>query len=114
MSFEENIKEWVDVDNQMKILSERLKGLREKKNELSETINEYVETKQLTNAEVRISDGKIKFVKVKESKPLTYGYLEKCLSEIITNEEQVKKIIDYVKGQRDINYVSDIKRIYNK
>ena len=111
--FEQNIQQWVTIDNQMKILNERLKDLRDKKNIVSEQINAHIETEELTNASVKISDGKIRFVKVKETQPLTFKYLETCLSEIIKNEEQVKKIVDYVKNKREIKYVSDIKRLYD-
>ena len=33
MSFEENIKKWVALDNQLKTLTDRTKLLREEKNE---------------------------------------------------------------------------------
>ena len=43
MTFEENIQKWVLLDNQIKILNERVKGLREQKNLTSESKieNEY-------------------------------------------------------------------------
>ena len=31
MSFEQNIQQWVAIDNQIKILNDRMKELREKK-----------------------------------------------------------------------------------
>jgi hypothetical protein len=111
MSFPEQIKQWVAIDNQMKVLSERMKELRETKATLSEQINSYVETEELK--EVKISDGQLKFIKTKETQPLTFKYLETCLKEIISNEEQVEKIIEYVKSKREVKVVADIKRISN-
>lgn len=111
MSFPEQIKQWVAIDNQMKVLGERMKELRETKASLSEQINSYVETEELK--EVKISDGQLKFIKTKETQPLTFKYLETCLKEIISNEEQVEKIIDYVKSKREVKVVADIKRISN-
>lgn len=113
MNFEEQIQQWVTIDNQTKILSERMKGLREKKNELTCQINTYIETKQLSNISVKINDGKLKFVQIKETQPLTFKYLEMCLHEIIKNEEQVKQIVEYIKNKREIKYIPDIKRLYN-
>lgn len=115
MSFEQNIQQWVSIDNQMKLLSDKMKALREKKTELSDQINNHIETNfpEGTNASVKISDGHIKFMKVKETQVLTFKYLETCLSEIIKNEEQVKKIVDYIKDKREIKYVPEIKRYYN-
>lgn len=113
MEFEKQIQQWVLIDNQMKLLGDKMKELRDKKNDISEQINTHIETTELTNATIKINDGQLKFIKVKETQQLTFKYLENCLSEIIKNEEQVKKIIDYVKNKREIKYVPEIKRLYN-
>ena len=115
MDFEEQIQKWVSIDNQMKILNDKMKELREKKNTISEEINAHIETKfpEATNPTVKLSDGQIRLIKVKETQQLTFKYLETCLSEIIKNEEQVKKIVDYIKDKREIKYVPEIKRYYN-
>lgn len=114
MSFEQQIQQWVTIDNQMKLLNDRMKELRDKKNAISEQINTHIETSELTNASVKINDGQLKFIKVKETQQLTFKYLETCLSEIIKNEEQVHKIIEYVKNKREVKYVPEIKRFYSK
>ena len=113
MNFEQQLQQWVSIDNQMKIVSDKMKELRDKKNTISEQINTHIETNQI-NSVVKLSDGQLKFVKVKETQPLTFKYLETCLSEIIKNEEQVKKIIEYIKNKREVKYVPEIKRLYNK
>jgi hypothetical protein len=112
MSFEQRIQQWVSIDNQMKQLTDKMKELRDKKNALSQDINTYVENSQLSNSSVQISDGQLKFVKVKDTQQLTFKYLETCLHEIIKNEEQVKKIVEYVKNNRQVKVVSEIKRFY--
>jgi Zn/Cd-binding protein ZinT len=111
MEFETNIKQWVSIDNQIKQLNDKVKQLKEQKCVLSENINNYVETNNLST--IQISDGQLKFVKTKETQPLTFKYLEKCLHEIIKNEEQVEKILEYIKNKREVNYSSEIKRLYS-
>ena len=113
MSFEQQIQQWVAIDNQMKILNDKLKELRDKKHTISEEINTHIETSQLSNSSIKINDGQLRFVKVKETQQLTFKYLETCLSEIIKNEDQVKKILDYIKNKREVKYVPEIKRLYN-
>lgn len=112
MSFEHNIQQWVSLDNQMKQLSDKLKELREKKNTVTEQIQTHIATNKLSNATVRISDGQLKFVNVKETQQLTFKYLETCLSEIIKNEDQVNQIVEYIKNKRETKYVPEIKRFY--
>jgi predicted transcriptional regulator len=113
MNFENQIQQWVSIDNQIKELNEQLRELRDQKNELNDSIATHVENSNLSNATVKISDGRIRFVKVKDTQPLTFKYLESCLRDIIKNEDQVNKILDYIKNKREVKYVSEIKRIYN-
>jgi hypothetical protein len=113
MSFEQQIQQWVSIDNQMKILNEKIHELREKKQKLGENINLHVQNNNLTNATIQISDGKLKFVSSRITPPLTFKYLEKSLGEIIKNPVQVKQIIDYLKEKRDIKTIQEIKRFTN-
>jgi hypothetical protein len=112
-SFEENIKTWVSLDNETKILKERLKELRTKKNGILDNINYYVDTQSLENAVVNISDGQLKFIKTNSTQGLTLGFLEDCLFDIYKNKEQTQKVLDYIKSKREIKTNSDIRRFYN-
>ena len=113
MSFEENIKKWVAIDNQIKSLNEQTKKLREEKNSAEETIMSYVETNQLSNATINITNGKLRFVNTKQTSPLTLKYVEDCLQKCIGNHTQVKQIMKVIKDSREVNYSADIKRYTN-
>mgnify|MGYP006138509705 FL=1 len=112
MSFQENVQNWVSLDNELRILSNKVRIIREERSTLGETISSYVESKELQNATIEISDGKLKFQNFKVSQPLTYKLVETCLNDVM-DEEQVKKIIKYIKSKREVKMVSDIKRSYS-
>ena len=111
--FERNIQKWVTVDNQLKIINEKAKELRDEKNDLLEDINVYIETNKLTNASIDISDGKLKCTQTKLTQPLTLKFVENCLSNIINDQRQVAQIMKYIKDKREKKDVSEIKRYYN-
>jgi hypothetical protein len=113
MSFEENIQQWVALDNQMKLLNEKIKEIREKKSRLYDKMTPYIEQHNLNNASVQISDGKLRFVNTKVYVPLSFRYIEKSLGEVIRNEGQVKQIVNYLKDQREVKVVPEIKRFQN-
>lgn len=113
MSFENQIQQWVSIDNQLKNLNEKVKELREKRNNLEENITKYASNNNLSNSTVQISDGKLKFANTRVPEPLTFKYLEKSLSEIIKNESQLKIIMDHLKQKRDVKIIPEIKRLYN-
>jgi hypothetical protein len=113
MSFEQNIQKWVSLDNKIKILNDNLNQLREQRAELSKSLYTYAERNNLNGANIQISDGKLKFVTSKVSNPLSFKYVEKSLGEIISNEEQVKKIVNYLKEHREFKTVQELKRFSN-
>ena len=113
MSFEENIKKWVAADNQMKLLAEQTKKLRDEKNTSEETILKYIEANNLKNATVNITNGKLRFVETKQTAPLTLKYVEECLGKCISNSGQVAKIMEVIKESREVKYTADIKRYTN-
>jgi predicted transcriptional regulator len=112
-NLDKTIQNWVELDNDLKKLNEKVKEIRTRKNDLEDKIMTYVEDNDMNNRVVNIADGKIKFCEVKQTSPLTLGFLEKCLSEVIANQSQVKQIVDYIKGKRETKIVPEIKRYYN-
>lgn len=113
-TLETKIKRWVELDNKIKLTSEEVRDIRTEKSVINDEILEIVEEKQLSKATVNISDGKLKFVQLKHTAPLTLTYIEKCLSDLITNGKQVEQIMTYIKKNRETKTTMDIKRIYNK
>ena len=113
MSFENQIAQWVSIDNQLKIANEQVKTLRDKRNTLSENITQYAANNNLSNATVQISDGRLKFANTRVAEPLTFKYLEKTLGEVIKNESQVRLIMTHLKEKRNIKTIQEIKRFSN-
>jgi hypothetical protein len=113
MSFENQIQQWVSLDNQLKQLNEKVKDLRDKRNNLEENITSYASENNLSNATVKISDGRLRFTNTKVQEPLTFKYLEKTLGEVIKNESQVKLIMEHLKQKRAVKIVPEIKRFSN-
>lgn len=110
MSFENNIKKWVSIDTELKNLGDKTKELRNQRNELCDSIMDEVEEKNLHQAVIKISDGRLKFSNTKQTAPLSLGYVETCLKDVIPNESQVEIIMNYIKEKREVKMVSEIKR----
>ena len=106
-----DIHKWILLDNQIKLQTEKLKEMRDKRSDLTETIKNYIETNKIHNSTIKINDFKLKVFQTKIAETLTFKYLEQKLSEIIPNENQVKQIVDYLKIKRSYKMVSEIKRL---
>jgi lauroyl/myristoyl acyltransferase len=109
----ENVQKWVLIEGKLKEVNEKTKKMREMKSQLGKDICGYMTENNLNN-HIEISDGELRFFEKKEYTPLSFGYIEKRLHEIIADDEQVNFIIKYLKEKRETNVSLDIKRHYNK
>jgi hypothetical protein len=110
----QNIKRWVELDSQIKQTNDKIKYFREEKTKLTSNILTNISENSPKLTRVQLADGELKFYTKKEYSPLTFGFLEKCLKEIITDQSQVSYIIEYVKNKREVTNDIDIKRLYSK
>ena len=113
-TLELKIKRWVELDNKIKSTADEVRDIRTEKSVINDEILEIIEEKQLGKATVNISDGKLRFVQSKTTAPLTLTYIEKCLSDLITNGKQVEQIMAYIKKNRETKTSMEIKRVYDK
>lgn len=109
-----NIKNWVAIDTQLKNINEKTRIIRNTKNELTKEICNTIENSNMKNKKITITDGSLSVYEKKDYEPLTYNYIEKCLKQIIAEEESVDYIIQYIKDNRNVTTISDIRRTYNK
>jgi len=112
--FINNVKQWVNLDNQLKMVNEKTKTMRERKSLLNSQICLFVNENNINHTQIEITDGVLKFYKRKEYKPITYGFIENSLREIIPNKEHVDSILQYLKDKREIVTHDDIRRNYKK
>jgi hypothetical protein len=113
MSFENQVQQYVSVDNQIKILNEKIKTLRDTRNVLTERLTSHATSNNMMNSTINISDGKLRFTDVKVQSPLTFKYVERVLGEVIVNKLQVSQIMEHLKQKREVKIIKDIKRFSN-
>lgn len=112
MNFEQQLQQWVLMDNEVQLLNDKIKQIRERKNKLSQQILYHAKEKKLDT--FKTGTEKIKFTTSNVYQPITLKYLDTCLKHIIKNEDQVSKIVDYIKSKRDVKTIFEIKRLDDK
>jgi hypothetical protein len=110
----EKVQKWVTLDSQLKIVNEKTKQMREMKSQLNSQICDYMTARNMTHNTINISDGELRIHEKKEYSSITFGYVERCLAELIKDKAQVNYIMQYLKDNREISTCSDIKRTYKK
>ena len=108
----ENVKRWVTLDTQLKMIGDKTKVMREERGNLGKQITEHMVNHNMQNKKIGIHDGDIRVYEKKEYTPLTFGYIEECLGEIIEDKAHVEYIIQHLKDSRSIKTSHDLRRTY--
>jgi hypothetical protein len=114
MSLEENVAEWVRVDNEYHKCMQQLRTMRERKSGLQDMISGQFSERGLHNPMVRISDGRLALVERKVTQSLTLALVEEALSGCIKDQDTVAQLMDRIKTARSITHQSELRRYYNK
>jgi len=113
-TFAENVRKWVILDTQLKMIHEKTKEMRDAKHTSAALICEYMKSNGIQEKKIEIHDGDLKLYEKKEYPPLTYSYIEECLDKIISNKSQVEYILKFLKENREIKTCQDIRRNFKK
>jgi|TARA_B110000285_G_C14588392_1_gene365262 hypothetical protein len=108
-SLTDDTKQWITIDNQLKMLNEQQKHLRIQKHLLSSRICENME--KINSNKMALNNVIIKKYEKKDYSPLSYSYIESCLNKIIKNKEHVDLIVKKIKDDRTIKSSFDIKTL---
>ena len=100
---ESQIQQWVALDNQLKQYTDKAREIRNTRNSVSDHITSYIETQQLTNATVEITDGRLRFQNTKSTAPLTFKFIEQCLNEVIGDEWAGGNLTYHLKSRPEWN-----------
>jgi hypothetical protein len=108
----ENVQKWLMYENQLKIIHEKTKLIRDQKHQLTQSICQHMNQK--STKQLHLSDGVLTVYEKKEYSPLTFSYVEESLAKILADKSQVDYIIQYLKSNREIKSSPDIRRTYKK
>lgn len=114
MDLQENIKKWVKLDNNYKLLYNQLREVREEKNNISANLFDYFSNNNMKPPNVNISDGKLSFVELNNPNALTFKFLEECLNEYFNESKESKELLEFIKSKRSYSKNKLIRRVYNK
>ena len=111
LQFSENINKWMLADKQLQMYNEKIKSLRETKAQMSRNIIEYMENKNIANNKIKFKTGELCLHTKKDYSPLTFTYVESCLTKVIDNPSDVQYIMQLLKNNRSVKESQDVKII---
>lgn len=112
MSFVDNIKKWVAIDDEIKTINASLREKRDQRNRILSSIIQHKTDNGLEGKSIKYNNQTLKFTVTRQYQTITYDFLKTCLCELIEDDEQVEVMMKYIKEKRHYKNVEDIKRFY--
>jgi DNA-binding protein Fis len=107
------IKDWVSIDNEIKILQKEIKDRRNNKKILTNSLIEIMKTNEIDCFD--INNGKIMYSKNNVKKPITKKHLLNCLSNYFDDVSGINSdnVVQFILDNREI-VIKDNIRLKNK
>ena len=109
-----NIKEWMQIEDEMKVLQKELKERRDKKKLLTATLVDIMKTNEIDCFDM--TEGKISYTKSKVKQPLSKKYLMDCLGKYFEENPNVQAddVANFVMENRQVKTTEGIRHKIQK
>ena len=109
----DNVKQWINIDNEIRQLQGAIKERRKQKKELTDNL---VHTMKQNDIDVfNIPDGELIYTKTKSKRPLSKKHLLLSLSQYFKNDkEMVERLGTFILDSGQIKEKENIKRKIKK
>lgn len=104
----ESVKEWIGIDNEMRVLTAELKKRRERKKQLSDALVSVLRDSDIDGWNTK--EGKLEYVKTKTKSALNKQHIRASLLKFITDEDQVDAMTQFIYESRIVTEKESIKR----
>jgi hypothetical protein len=103
----QKIKTWLQMEDQITLLTRKTKELREAKKELSNELMEVMKTHEIDCFDC--NSGKIAYTKNKVRKGISRKFLYETLGKYFGSEEEALKASEYIMENREVEIKETVK-----
>ena len=109
----ENVKTWLDIDNQIRTLQKEIRDRRKLKKELTESLVGIMKNQDIDA--LNVPDGQLIYNKTKTKAPLSKKHLLVSLTQFFKNDQRmVEELSKYIMETRQEKEKENIKRKIKK
>lgn len=103
-----SIRKWLNNEEELKLLRDKLNKLREDQQLLEKNIIETIKTNHLENHLFKVDNKKVKLKTYKNYSTITHGYLMNTFKEFM-DEDNSNMLLEYIIENRPYKTITEIK-----
>lgn len=112
--FSQNVQKMVHLEKEMQQLQERMKQLKQEKQNTQDYLTRTMVERQWQQRKIQVGSYDMSMADRKQYSSLTFGYLEEMLPKLIPDKTQVDYVVKYLKDNRTVKTVPEIRFIARK
>tara|TARA_Y100001970_G_scaffold185306_1_gene225380 strand:+ start:733 stop:1110 length:378 start_codon:yes stop_codon:yes gene_type:complete len=113
--FKEDIREWVELDDQIKQVTDHLKKLKTLKKTRQESTIKFMKQNKLVGQKISISNGgSLKISTIQSVVPVTRQYIVNKLKTFFNSKEKAEEIASYIYDNRETVEKTSMRRYKSK
>jgi hypothetical protein len=98
--FKNGIGKWVTLDNEQTKLNARVSEIRKEKKNVENFVVNYMEANDMTNKNILINGGKLKYEVSTTKESITKKYILSKLTDYFKNEKKAEEVTNYLYDSR--------------
>jgi hypothetical protein len=104
----------IQLEKEIQEMQEKMKTLRQQKQETQDKLTHTMIEKQWQQKKIDVGMYHMCMAERKQYSSLTFGYLEEMLPKLISDKAQVQYVIQYLKSQREVKTIPEIRFLTKK
>lgn len=100
-NFKTDVRDWVAFDNKIDKAKKVIEKVKEKRDDISQNIVEYMKTRNLEKKEIKIQETRLKCSTRTSQTPLTKKFISGCLTEFLRDQHEAKRACDIIYKPRE-------------
>ena len=108
--FKDAVKKYVQIDNERKLLSKKSSQLKKDQDNIENFILTFMESNNMTDKNILISDGKLQYNTTNTTESLTKKYLLEKLNIYFKNEKKAEHCTKFLYDNRGTREKVSLKR----
>ena len=100
--FKRTVKRYLEIRDREERLKEELKTMKDEKDNLENSILQFIEENEYQDRDIVVGDFKMKYTRTKQTETITKKYLfDKLINYFQNDENKTKEVIDYLYNERE-------------
>jgi len=103
------VQQYLQLDEELQEIQNQQKELREKRTQVQTRIIDYMRDNDLEHRTLKTGKTQLSIISRKQYSAISFSYLDKMLRNIIPDTSQIPSILQYLKENREVKVVSEIR-----